>query len=456
MRPLTESFLETIVALATPPGRSALALVRLSGPGTKGALARLCPDAPETWPPRRATLAALVDASGGAIDRGLVTFFPAPASYTGEDVAEISVHGSPIVVDRLLQAASHAGARAARPGEFTERAFLHGKMDLPRAEAVADLVDSQTPAAARRSLERMEGGISRRFASSRERLVAAAAALSATIDFAEDVGESVPNEVSESLRAAAADLTGLLATYEAGRLLAAGCRVVIVGPPNAGKSTLFNALCGSARALVTDIPGTTRDALEASIDVAGVPITVVDTAGLRQSDELVERLGVARAREEVSRADAIVWVRPAAGGFPERDPDLPELERARLLVKVANRADEASSDRLAAARAEGALTVCGLDPAAGPLLRERLARELRSRLPSEETSELLCSARQRDLASRALAEVERASAALDRGEAPEYVASPVNGALAALADLLGETTPDDVLARIFASFCIGK
>ena len=456
MRPPAESFLDTIVALATPPGRSALAVVRLSGPAVKAVLARLCREAPDPWLPRRATLVALIDGEAASIDRGLATFFPAPASYTGEDVVEISVHGNPVVVERLLAAASRAGARPARPGEFTERAFLQGKVDLPRAEAVADLVASRTPAAARRSLERLEGGISRRFSSSRDRILAAVAALSAAIDFAEDVGESVPRAARENLRAAAAELSGLLATYGAGRLLAAGCRIAVVGPPNAGKSTLFNALCGSARALVTDVPGTTRDALEAGIDIAGVPVTLVDTAGLRDSGDVVERLGVARAREEASRADAILWVRPAAAGFPDENIDLPEPRPERIVVKVANRVDEAPADRIAAARAAGALALCGLDPNAGTLLRERLAREFAARLPAEETSELLCSARQRDLAARALAEVERAAHALDRGDPPEYAVSPLHGALAALADLFGETTADDVLARIFASFCIGK
>jgi tRNA modification GTPase len=454
MRPSTESFLDTIVALATPPGRSALAVVRLSGPASRAVLARLSPDGRSAPDPRRATLTPLRDA-GGTIDRGLVTLFPAPASYTGEDVVEISVHGSPVVVERLLAAAAAAGARAARPGEFTERAFLNGKLDLPRAEAVADLVAARTPDAARRSLERLEGATSRRFAAAREDLFHAAALLASTLDFAEDVGEAVPAEVPQRLAAAGEALARLLESFTAGRLLAAGCRVAIVGPPNVGKSTLFNALCGSARALVTDVPGTTRDALEAALDVAGVPVTVVDTAGLRESGDAVERLGVARAREEAARADAILLVRAAAEGFPDGEPG--SLGAAgRPVVRVANRADEASPEELAAAAACGALPLCGLDPDAGPRLRERLAKELARALPPESSAELLCSERQRDLAARARDDVRRAQESLARGESPEYAASHVDGALAALADLFGETTADDVLARIFERFCIGK
>ena len=455
MRPATESFLDTIVALATPPGRSALALVRLSGPAARDVLRRLCPGAPAEWEPRRATLSTLADAAGDTIDRGIVTFFPGPASYTGEDAAEISVHGSPVVVERLLAAAARAGARAARPGEFTERAFLSGKIDLPRAEAVADLISAQTAAAARRSLARLDGGTSRRFSAVREDLFHAAALLASTIDFAEDVGDEVPPEVARRLAAAEGELSRLLASYSAGRLFAAGCRIAIVGPPNAGKSTLFNALCGSARALVTDVPGTTRDALEAVLDVAGVPVTVVDTAGLRESSDAVERLGVARAREEAERADLVVVVRAAAAGFARGEPD-PISGAGRRVVRIANRSDEASAEEVAAASAAGALPLCGLRPDAGRRLRERLAAELARELPAEETSELLCSERQRDLAERARADVRLAAASLGRGESPEYAASHVHGALDALADLFGETTSEDVLRRVFASFCIGK
>jgi tRNA modification GTPase len=456
MRTAAESLLDTVVAPATPPGRSALAVVRLSGPRARDVLRALAPGLPEMLTPRRATLAVVRDAEGAAIDRALVTFFPNPASFTGEDAAEISVHGGPVVIERVLEAALRAGARLARPGEFTERAFFHGKIDLVRAEAVGELISARTPAAARASLSRLEGGLSKRFAAARENLLAAAAGLAATIDFAEDVGDSVPDAVRTGLAAAEEGLARLLETYRTGRLLAAGFRVVLAGPPNAGKSTLFNALSGSDRAIVTDVPGTTRDALEATVDIDGVPVTVVDTAGLRETEDAVERIGVARAREEASRADLVLYVYEASSGLG--DEDLRALARldARPARCIANKLDRASSDQAAASRASSDVALCGLEPGAGEKLRSFLAHEFSARIEPEAGGEVLSSVRQRDLAERARTATSEARASLARGESPEYAASHVTAALEALADLFGETTAEDVLQRIFASFCIGK
>lgn len=456
MRTAAEFLLDTVVAPATPPGRSALAVVRLSGPRVRDVLRMLAPGLPEMLPPRRATLAAVRGAEGAAIDRALLTFFPGPASFTGEDVAEISVHGGPVVIARVLEAALRAGARLARPGEFTERAFFHGKLDLVRAEAVGELISARTPAAARASLSRLEGGLSKRFAAARESLLAAAAGLAATIDFSEDVGDSVPDAVRAELTGAEEELSRLIETYRTGRLLAAGCRVVFAGPPNAGKSTLFNALAGSNRAIVTDVPGTTRDALEATVDIDGVPVTVVDTAGLRETEDAVERIGVARAREEASRADLVLYVHEASSGLG--DEDLRALARldGRPVRRIANKLDRASSDRAAASRAAADLALCGLEPGAGETLRSFLAQEISARIEPEAGDEVLSSVRQRDLAARARTATSEARASLARGESPEYAASHVTVALAALADLFGETTAEDILGRIFATFCIGK
>jgi tRNA modification GTPase len=384
-----------------------------------------------------------------------VTYFPAPASYTGEDVAEVSVHGSPVVVEALLAALLRNGARMARPGEFTERAFLSGKLDLTQAEAVRDLVESRTGAAARFAARQLDGGLSRRLAAVREDLLRAAMGLAATIDFAEDVGESVPEEVPLRLDAAAHELSRLLATWESGRLLSAGCRVAILGRPNAGKSTLFNAMAGSARAIVTDVAGTTRDTLEACVDVGGVPVTLVDTAGLRETADPVESIGVERAREEARRADLLVYVLDA--GATETREDRVELEAlgGRPLLRVANKIDLAPPVGSSSTRCAD-LALCGLAPDAGERLRELLAREISARLDTESSSELLFSLRQRDLAGRARAGAAGALESLSRGESPEYAASRVHDAIDALADFLGETTSEDVLQRIFASFCIGK
>src|SRR5262245_36232559 len=272
MRPKTESVLDTIAALATPVGKSALAILRVSGAESGRILREVTRGLPQRVEPRHPYLVSFVNARGGVLDRGLATFFAAPASSTGENAAELSIHGSPVVAGRLLAALASAGARAARPGEFTERAFLLGKMDLVEAEAVRDLIEARTEAAARQSARRLDGALSRKLASVREDLIHSAAALASTIDFAEDVGETLPRGTRAKLESAASALAGLAASYETGRLLSAGCRVAILGRPNAGKSTLFNALLGSSRAIVTDVPGTPRDTLHATVDIRGVPV----------------------------------------------------------------------------------------------------------------------------------------------------------------------------------------
>ena len=444
--------LDTIVALATPAGRSAIAVVRLSGREVLRILRVLAPGLPGTPRPRRPYLCAVRDAAGDTIDSSLATFFAAPASFTGEDVAELSIHGSPAVVERLIGAAVAAGARPARPGEFTERAFRSGKIDLVRAEAVQELIDAKTTAAARFTARRLEGGLSRRLAAVREDLLGAAAGLSASVDFAEDVGEEVDPGAIARLESAARELALLAATYRTGRLLAGGCRVAILGRPNAGKSTLFNALAGSARAIVTEIPGTTRDALEALVDIRGVPVTVVDTAGLRESEDLVEKIGVERAREEAARADAVLYVFDASAGFLAEDAGVLAALSDKPRVLVANKSDRAAAGPFP----EGAERLCGLDAQAGLRLRELLGAAIASDIRTEETSEVLGSLRQRELVERARVSAEATLAALAQGDSPEYAVTHCHAALDALADLTGETTSDDVLDRLFSTFCIGK
>lgn len=446
---------DTIVALATAPGRAALAVVRISGKDARRLIAALSPELPKEPEPRHAYLVAVVDADGEPIDRGLVTFFAAPNSYTGEDAAEISVHGAPRVVDRLLKALTRAGARLARPGEFTERALLHGKMDLVEAEAVQELVDARTEAAARVSARRLQGALSRRLSGVRELLLRAAASLTATIDFSDDVGEAVDPAVARDLQSAGETLEKLAASYEAGRLFSAGCRVAILGRPNAGKSTIFNSLVGSPRAIVTDIPGTTRDSIDAALDVSGVPVTLVDTAGLRATVDLVESIGVARAREEALRADAVLYVFDAAEGLGTEDRAALSTLAAdqKPVLLVANKIDMV---RAGFALRDGATPLCGVAPEAAEKLHGLLAERLFPGLSLEATDEVLGNARQRDLVQRARRAAADALDALHRGDSPEYAAAHVNSALAALADVFGETTAEEVLQRIFATFCIGK
>ncbi|MDQ2871110.1 MAG: tRNA uridine-5-carboxymethylaminomethyl(34) synthesis GTPase MnmE [Acidobacteriota bacterium] len=463
MRPDPWSLEDTIVAPATPPGRSALALLRLSGPSTPEILRAVAPDLPETLPDRRPLLARLSDARGAPIDRGLVTFFPAPHSVTGEDVAEISVHGGVALVRALLSALIDAGARPARPGEFTQRAFLLGKMDLVEAEAVRDLIEAKTPAAVSASARRLDGSLSRRLSAVRASLVTAAAEIGAALDFSEDVGESLPAATTERIAQAARELDRLSRSGKRGRLLAGGARVVLLGRPNAGKSTLFNALVGADRAIVTAIPGTTRDTLDAVIDVNGIPVELVDTAGLRATEDPIERLGVDRARAAGEAADAILYVVDSVAGWSGEDENaIADLPPDRRLV-IANKVDGVASDRRAAgdvlppsAMAGPALALNGLASGAGEILRSAIAGLLEAGVPPETGSEMLGSARQQSAVDRAGAAASAALAALARGESPEYPVSHVHEALDALAELTGETTPEDVLTEIFATFCIGK
>jgi tRNA modification GTPase len=454
VRPVCLDLDDTIVALATAPGRAALAVVRVSGRQAQRVLAVVAPGLPASPEPRHAYRADITGAAGGVIDRGVVTFFAGPHSYTGEDAAEISVHGAPRVVDRLLSALTGAGARLARPGEFTQRALMLGKMDLVEAEAVRELIEARTDRAARACAGRMSGALSGKLAQVRESLLAAAASLTATIDFAEDVGEAVDPAVLAGLSRAAQELGRLAAVYETtGRLLSSGCRVAILGRPNAGKSTIFNALLGSARAIVTEIPGTTRDALDAALDVAGVPVTVVDTAGLRATGDPVEAIGVARALEEAQKADAVLYVFDAAKGLADEDREALANLPDKPVFLVANKIDTV---RLGTALPEGALPLCGVAPEAAETLHGLLSRRLTPEVSLEAADEMLGIARQRDLVERARRAAVDAVEALSRGDSPEYAATHVDEALAALADVFGETTSEDVLQRIFATFCIGK
>jgi tRNA modification GTPase len=452
LRP-ADAFLDTIAALATPAGRSALAVVRLSGTESTRILSKLAPEVGSTIAPRRPRRVILWE-SGIPIDEAVVTLLPADSSPTAEDVVEISMHGSPMAVERLLAAAHAAGARPARPGEFTERAFRAGRIDLVRAEAVRELIEARTPAAARASARRLSGALSRTLEDVRGKLLAASAALAAVIDFSDDVGDGAEQAVRHELSEAFAELNRLAATARSGRLLAHGCRAAILGPPNAGKSTLFNAALGRERAIVTEIAGTTRDTLEAELDLGGVPVTLVDTAGLRETGDVVETIGVERAREEARRADVVVYVFEAAEGLGAGGEEALSLAADAARVLVANKADWLAGPP--PSLPEGAALLCGIAPDAGEVIRGLIARAVGSGVATDGSSEMLGSMRQGDLVLRARGATSDALAALEHGVSPEYATTHCHAALDALADLVGETTPDDVLTTLFSTFCIGK
>ncbi len=440
---------ETIVAPSTAPGRAAIAVIRLSGAAACAAAERLAGPLPA---PRRAALRTLRDRRGEPIDEALVIRFPAPGSYTGEDLVELQVHGSPVVVDRVLAAALEAGARLARPGEFSERAFLNGRLDLAQAEAVADLIAAHSEAAARAALRALAGELSGAISALGERLLALRAEVEAAIDFADEdeVGEPDRERLRSVLEEVRSELGRLAGRAQQGTLLGEGVRAVLCGAPNVGKSSLLNALCGEQRAIVTATAGTTRDVLREAIDLDGLPLHLSDTAGLRAPRDPIEREGVRRARAELERADLILEVVEDAapqGGAPD------ELPAGVRRIVVRNKVDLSGGppgvrpdERGAPCVATSALTGAGLEA-----LRSAIARSAGYR-PGDATVVL---ARRRHLEAlrRAAEALAAAAASLD---SPELFAEDLRCAQRALGEITGEVSSEELLEQIFATFCIGK
>ena len=439
---------ETIVAIATPPGRGGIGVVRISGGDARAIAKTLCGIAPE---PRRAQLAAFTGTDGTAIDHGLALFFAAPHSFTGEDVLELHAHGSPVVLDALVRRACELGARTARAGEFSERAFLNGKLDLSQAEAVADLIAARSAAQARAALRSLEGEFSRRADALANLIVRLRVEIEAAIDFSDDAAESASKPVIERLfEEAAHGLQALLDAARRGARLTDGMHAVIVGEPNVGKSSLLNALAGNDRAIVTDIPGTTRDVLRESIVLDGVEFTLADTAGLRESADVVEGEGIRRARAELARADLVLRVVERAITTADLFDGTPPAAKR---IVVVNKID---LDGVPPSRSErdgtifialSARTGEGLD-----LLRATL-RE--AALGGERGGEFSARARHVLALERADAALQRAKAALVTAT-PELVAEDLLAAQHALGEIVGTFTSEDLLGAIFSTFCIGK
>ncbi len=440
---------DPIVALATPPGRSAVALIRLSGRGAFDVAARaLRPFQPD--PPRTVHRVQVVHpATGAPVDDALAACFRAPRSYTGEDLVELSTHGGLLVPAAAVAALVAAGARPARPGEFTRRAVLNGKLDLLQAEATADLIDAGSPAQARRALHQLDRGLSTRLGELRTELLELEALIAYEIDFPEeDEGPVAPERVERAWRAARDRIARLLDTAPEGERLREGALLVIAGRPNAGKSSLFNALLGTERAIVTEVPGTTRDAVEAHAVLEGFPFRLVDTAGLRESDDRVERLGIEVSRKYLAAADLVLFCRDA--GCDMRDTESQEfLVSCRApVVEVMTKID--LTDRPTG----GVSVVTGQGLAE---LRRKLAEVAFGRLVAlGDVEPVVTRARHRDALERALAEVDAFQAARVSGVDVAAAATHLRAAVGALDDLIGVVTPDDVLDRVFASFCVGK
>jgi tRNA modification GTPase len=442
---------ETIAAIATPPGRGGVGIVRVSGPQAESIALAVTGRRPE---PRVARLAAFAGADGQTIDQGLALFFAGPRSFTGEDVLELQGHGGPVVLDMLLGRCLQMGARLARPGEFTERAFLNGKLDLAQAEAVADLIESSTAAGARLAARSLEGAFSARIHGLVERLTGLRAYVEATLDFPdEEIPPLAETEVVSDVTALAADTRTLLTEAERGQMIREGLAVVILGAPNVGKSSLINALSGEETAIVTPIPGTTRDLLKVDIQIDGLPIRIVDTAGLRDAQDPIEHEGIRRARDAGAKADLVLWVYDASIGLgPE---PLDSQPSGGSLIRIRNKIDlldESPRVTVTSTLTEVALSVqsgAGLS-----LLRDHL--KAWAGLGADSGGAFSARRRHVDALQRGLKHVEAALDGLRSRFAAELVAEELQAAQAAFGEITGRVAPDDLLEQVFSTFCIGK
>lgn len=449
--PLPVGHIETIAAIATPAGRGGVGVVRLSGPGAVDIANRVAGPLPVA---RRAGFRRFRDASGEAIDEGLLLVFPAPASFTGEDVVEFQGHGGAVVLDMLLNRLVELGARLARPGEFSERAFLNDRMDLAQAEAVADLIDAGSAQAARAALRSLQGEFSTRVHALVEALVQLRMYVEAAIDFPdEEIDLPNDNELGRRLAGVRAQFESLTAAATQGQLLHDGLAVVIAGPPNAGKSSLLNLLAGTDAAIVTDIPGTTRDVLRERIQLDGLPLHIIDTAGLRDSADLVEAEGMRRARREIERADLVLLVIDATVGASPMDTlSLPD---GVPVIVVRNKID--LSGEAPGCSTEHQRTVIRLSVKAGSgidVLRDQIKRIAGFQTQGDN----VFIARRRHLEALAAAHrsVEQGVYALESSAAGELLAEELRVAQGQLGEITGEFGNEALLGRIFSNFCIGK
>ncbi len=448
---------DTIYALATAPARAAIGVVRLSGPETWTALNALAGHVPS---PRRASLRALRDAAGLVLDEALVLWFPGPNSFTGEDGAELHLHGGPAIIEAVSRRLTGLGLRLAEPGEFTRRAFEHGRLDLAQAEAVADLVDAETEAQRRQALAQLGGALSARHAAWREQLLDALAQLEAAVDFPdEDLPELAVAGVRAAIAVTAQDIAGALAEGTRGERVREGYRIALIGAPNAGKSSLLNRLARTEAAIVTAIPGTTRDVIELPLDLGGFRVLVADTAGLREAQDLVEAEGVRRAQARAETADLRLLVVDAAGADGAwhegrqtlRPGDLVLLNKIDLELGPDGRAAQAWAE----AQGLEAVGLSTLQDAGVGALEARLSAKVAQALGGAEFPAVTRERHRRDL-EQAQAHLRRALDQVDDGLQPELAAEDVRLAARSLARVGGRIDAEQVLDVVFSRFCIGK
>jgi len=452
--------MDTIVALGTPAGRSAIGVIRLSGPDSLAIVKSIVGDNHFKPEPSQSVLRSLrSNGSNSILDRALLTYFPAPDSYTGEDVVEISCHGSPVILRQVVDLALGLGARLAGPGEFTLRALSNGKLNLSQAEAIRDLINAQTEAAAQQALRQLMGELSARLQGPQEKLIQTIVQLESALEFVEDdLPQLRKQQIGTELSDVATDLYKLASTFEVGHLLRVGLKVTFAGRPNVGKSSLFNRLLISDRAIVTEVPGTTRDTLTERISLDGVPIVLTDTAGVRDSTDRIESMGVERTRQAMADADLLVVVVDGSEDLCAEDLSLLSQARSARHIVAINKSDIPSFDILEKSRFSfeartlnvSAVTGFGLDA-----LRAAILEPFGS-VDSSNAGFLITDARHYDLLLRARAEVQSSFDLLKDGASEELVLIGLHNGLRFLGQITGETTTEEILSEIFATFCVGK
>jgi tRNA modification GTPase len=451
--------MDTIVALATPLGRSGIAVIRLSGDDALNITKKLVGDENFAPEPRFASLKKIYDVStGDVIDEVIITYFKSPRSFTGEEVVEISCHGAPVIIRQIIDICLKLDARMAEAGEFSLRALSNGRMNLSQAEAIRDLIDARTIASARQAVRQLRGELSLQLQPLKDDLLNVIVVLESTLEFVED---DLPAFQAENIKIKLLEIAGkienMASTFQAGRLLREGIKVALIGRPNVGKSSLFNSLIGYERAIVTDIPGTTRDSLHESLSIDGIPVSLIDTAGLRETSDTVESIGVKRTKGTLSDADLVIVVLDSSEGLNANDYQvLDEVKDLNYIIAV-NKVDlngNATSFDFQSDKSKYVLTSAKTGEGVDALKKAILAPF--SEQDVENKSFLVSDARHNDLLVRAESEIKVSCGLLEAQASEEIVLVGLHNALRLLGQITGETTTEDMLTRIFSTFCIGK